>query len=105
MQNLMGNWAQNDPTGAGKFIVDLPEGKSRDAAVQSYVSNLSWQSPELAAPMIALIGDDNQRYSSAQNLIHNYGRNDPEGARKWLTELNLPEDKKSRLLNQLPKVK
>ena len=98
----MNNWAQNDPAGAGKYLVDLPEGKSRDSAVQSYVNQLSWQSPEMAAPMIALIGDDNQRYSSAQNLINNYGRNDPDGARKWVASLNLTEDKKSRLLNQIP---
>jgi hypothetical protein len=78
MQNLMNNWAQNDPAGAGKFLAGLPEGKSRESAVQTYVSQLSYQSPEYAAPFVNLITDENQRFNSAQNLAHNYLRNDPE---------------------------
>ena len=74
-----------------------PEGKSRDSAAQSYVSQLSWQSPELAAPYVNFIADDNQRYSSAMNLAHGYLRNDPTAAETWITGLNLPEDKKAQL--------
>lgn len=99
MQNLMNNWAQNDPAGAGKFLAGLPAGKSRDSPIQTYVSQLSWQSPEFAALFINQIADENQRFSSAQNLAHNYKRNDPAGYAKWLTTLNLPEKK----LKLLPK--
>ncbi len=95
----MNNWAQNDPAGAGKFIDGLLAGKSRDSAIQSYVSQLSYQSPEFAAPFVNQIADENLRYNAAQNLAHNYKRNDPAGYAKWLTTLNLPEDK----LKFLPK--
>jgi hypothetical protein len=93
----MNNWAQNDPAGAGKFLAGLPEGKSRESAVQTYISQLSYQSPEYAAPFVNLITDENQRFNSAQNLAHNYLRNDPEGYRKWLATLTFPEDKIKRL--------
>ena len=50
-------------------------------------------------------GADEQRTDArhAQNLVENYGRNDPDGARKWIAELNLPADKKVELLNQIKK--
>jgi hypothetical protein len=98
MQNLMNNWAQNDPVGAGKFLAGLAEGKSRDSAAQSYVSQLSWQSPELAAPFVNFIADENQRFSSAMNLIHSYKNSDGDAAQKWINGLNLPEEKKAQLL-------
>ena len=56
-----------------------------------------------AAPLVALIADENQRFNSAQNLVQNYASNDPDGARKWLTELNLPEARKTQLFNQIKK--
>ncbi|MFO1515031.1 MAG: hypothetical protein U1F83_19350 [Verrucomicrobiota bacterium] len=93
----MNNWAQNDPVGAGKFLAGLPESKSRDSAAQSYVSQLSWQSPELAAPFVNFIADENQRFSSAMNLTHNYIRSDPAGAEKWIAGLDLDEEKKAQL--------
>ena len=99
MQNVMNHWAQNDPAGAGRFIESLAAGKSRDSAIQTYVSQLSWQSPEFAAPFVNQITDDNQRYSAAQNLSHNYKRQDPIGYTKWLASLNLPPEK----LKFLPK--
>lgn len=95
----MNSWAQNDPVGAGKFPTGLPEGKSRDSAIQTYVSQLLWKSPEFAAPFVHQIADENQRFSSAQTRSHNYKRNDPAGYAKWMTTLNLPEDK----LKFLPK--
>jgi hypothetical protein len=52
---------------------------------------------------VAFISDENQRYSSAQNVVRNYGRNDPAAARQWVRELGLPEDKATRLLDQIPK--
>jgi hypothetical protein len=95
---LMSNWAQNDPGGAGKFLTSLPEGKSRESAIQTYIGQLSWQSPEYAAPFVSTIADENQRYSSAQNIARNYIRNDEASAIKWINSLELPADKKERLL-------
>ena len=89
----MNNWAQHDPGGAGKFIETLPEGKSRDATVQTYVNQLAWQSPEMAAPFVSQIADVNQRFSLAQNVANNYKRTDPAGYARWVATLNLPEDK------------
>jgi len=99
MRNLMSHWAQNDVVGAGEFLAGLPTGKSRDSAIQSYVSSLSHQLPEYAAPFVNQIADENRRFSAAQNLAHNYQRNDPDGYRKWLATLSLPEGK----LKHLPK--
>ena len=95
----MTSWAQNDPVGSRKFLAGLPEGNARNSAVQSYVSQLSWQSPEFAAPYINQIADENQRFNSAQYLALNYKGNDSAGYAKWLTTLNLPEEK----LKLLPK--
>ena len=68
-------------------------GESRESAIQSYVSQLSWQSPEFAAPFINQIADENQRFSAAQNLANNYKRENPVAYAKWLEALNLPPEK------------
>ena len=94
----MSNWSQNDPVGAGKFLESLPAGKSRESALQSYVSQLAWQSPEFAAPFVNQIGDENQRYNSAQNIARSWLRNDLDSAQKWIATLTLSDDKKQMLL-------
>ena len=80
----------------------LPETKSRDAAIESYVSQNSQQSPELAAPFVNELKDDNLRYSAAQNLARYLFGNDPVAAEKWVNGLNLPEDQKSQLRKLKP---
>ena len=93
MESLMVNWVRNDPSAAGRFLENLPAGKSREAAILTYVNQASAQSPELAAPFVNQVGDDNQRYSSAQAVAKHFERSDPAGYAKWLATLNLPEEK------------
>ena len=98
MRDLMSNWAQKDPASAGTFFSALPAGKSRDSAIQSCVGSRSHQSMELAAPFVNQIADGNQRDSAAQNFAYQHMRNDPDAAKKRITGLNLPAEKKERLL-------
>ena len=50
-----------------------PAGASREAAVQAYVSHLSYSSPELAAPWAETLTDPNTRNNQVENI-----------ARRWL---------------------
>ena len=64
---------KTDPTAAGQWLQNLPAGASREAAVQAYVGQLSYSSPELAAPWAETLTDQNNRNSQVENI-----------ARRWL---------------------
>jgi hypothetical protein len=80
-------------------MAKLPAGKARDRAVQTYVSQVSWQSPEYAAPWVSQLADEHQRYSSVMNVARNWMEFDRPAAEKWVAGLDLPEEKKKQLLD------
>jgi hypothetical protein len=77
----------------------LPAGNSRDSAINSFVNNLSWQLPELAAQWTAAIGDDQMRYNQMVNVARNWMNFDQNAARAWIAQSSLPGETKEQLLN------
>ena len=100
MRNLVSSWASSDPESAGQWLANLPAGRSREAAVQSYVSQISYQSPELAAPWADRISDLNMRNSQIENIARRWLDMDRSAAEAWLAKVSLPEERKAALLKQ-----
>ena len=77
-----------------------PAGASREAAVQAYVSRISYSSPELAAPWAETLTDQNQRNNQIENVARHWLQADRPAAEAWLAKVNLPDDRKQRLLSR-----
>jgi hypothetical protein len=69
-------------------------------AVSSFVSHLSYQSPEIAAPWAETLSDDNQRVNQMENIARRWLETDRASAEAWLARVNLPEERKKRLLSR-----
>jgi len=78
----------------------LPAGASREAAVQAYIGQLTYSSPEVAAPWAETLTDQNARFSQIENVASNWLKADRPSAEAWLAKVNLPDDRKQRLLKQ-----
>jgi hypothetical protein len=59
---------------------------------------LGFSSPELAAPWVESISDQNQRFSQIENLAHQWLETDRASAEAWLAKVSLPPDRRERLL-------
>ncbi len=88
------------PTAAGQWLQTLPAGASREAAVQAYVSHLAHSSPDLAAPWAETLTDPNTRFNQIENIARNWLAADRPAAEAWLANVNLPDDRKQRLLKR-----
>ena len=99
-RDLVGNWARDDSTGAGAWLQTLPAGATREAAVQAYVSDLAYSSPELAAPWAETLTDENTRFNQIENVARAWLQADRPSAEAWLAKVNLPDDRKQRLMKQ-----
>ena len=91
-------WANDDPTAAGQWLQTLPAGASREAAVETYVNNLAYSSPDLAAPWVETLTNDTLRNNQIENIARRWLETDRPAAIAWLATVNLPDDRKQRLL-------
>ena len=99
-RRLVSSWVSDDPAAAGAWLQTLPAGTSREAAAQAYVSQLAYSSPELAAPWAEALTDQNVRISQIENIARRWLETDRPAAEAWLAKVNLPEDRKQRLLKR-----
>jgi hypothetical protein len=98
--SLVSSWSSADPIGASQWLNSLPAGKSQERATSSFVSQIAYEYPELAAPLIDRISDQNQRTFTIENVANNWLRIDRFAAEQWLETTSLPQDRKARLLRQ-----
>ena len=98
MENLLGVWAANDSSSAGKWLATLPAGASREAAVTAYVSQLANPLPELAAAWAETLTDETARLAQLESVARSWLEADRAAAEAWLAKVNLPAERKKELL-------
>jgi hypothetical protein len=76
----------------------LPDDGSRQNALQSYVSALAGQRPEIAATYADGITDPDKRNEAIENIAQGWLQSSPNDAKKWLMNTSLPDDRKQALL-------
>jgi hypothetical protein len=81
----------------------LPDDKAKQSATQSFVNNISYQYPAIAAPWAATLSDPNQRNNAIENVARNWLQSDTAAAKDWLSTTSLPDDRKARLLQRYSK--
>jgi len=72
--------------------------KGQERAISSFVSQITWQFPELAAPWAEKITDPNQRNNSIANVAQQWLQQNRPEAEKWLARTTLPDERKQQLL-------
>ncbi len=125
---IAGMWSQKDPTAASRWMGALPE-KEQDNVVSVIVSNwadTNWSEASrwidtltgdvrdtaLSAAMnrqdatesdslaIALrIGNDQMRNARVENVVRNWGYNDPQAAETWVKSSPLTPEQQTKLLS------
>ena len=90
----------NDPQGAVSFVQSLPEGKSKEQATVNLSMNIARNDPQAAIGLASGIADPGQRSRAQQNVVRTWIRNDPAAATQWVNSSSLPQDVKTRLLQQ-----
>ena len=100
LETVARQWGQNDPNGAANWLTGLPAGHSRDAAVNSFVGNMAWQYPELAAQWAGRIGDEQMRFNQMENVARSWMNVDENAARAWIAQSPLPDERKKQFLGR-----
>jgi hypothetical protein len=101
IKEIIGAWSSSDYGGALTWAKGLPEGITRDAALNDLIESAAYWSPDKAAEIVPLIGDQTKQEESMEIVMRFWSKTDPTSARNWLTRLNAPEALKSQLQSLL----
>jgi hypothetical protein len=91
-----------DPEGATKWVASLSHSPDRDQAAQSLINNLIQHDTSSAVRHLELINDPQVRVQTQQRIAHQWLRNDPAAARRWIQTTDLPLNVKNQLLQINP---
>jgi hypothetical protein len=80
------------------WLQNFPAGATRENAVNSLVSQLSYSDPKTAATWAQTMADEKQRNSRMENIARNWLRQDQTAAMNWINQSTLPDQTKQRLL-------
>ena len=75
--------AKEDPVLAAKKAVEIPEGGSRDDAIQMVAQTMSRDKPAEAAAWVSANGSENAQRESMRSVIGNWVDQDPVAAKTW----------------------
>ncbi|MGK0186865.1 MAG: hypothetical protein ACI9R3_002649 [Verrucomicrobiales bacterium] len=82
-QRIAGAWSQHDAPAAADWVLQQPEGNSRENAVQSVVDTWSDYDPVGASEFVGMLSEGKERDGAVQSLVNHVRQNDPESAFIW----------------------
>lgn len=84
---IASSWAQHDASGAGEWVLTLPEGDARSVAVRQLVD--SWGDADLegAANFVLTLDNGKERDQAVERLVYDAKRTDPESAFDWAASI------------------
>src|SRR4029453_19356670 len=100
--NLISSWSQNDPAGAAAWLQSLSPGRSRDAAVSNFSSNVAHSDPPTASRWAETISDERMRNTQIELAAQNWLSLKQNSGRVWIAQSSLPDETKVRLLHSMP---
>ena len=86
---------------AANWLDSLPQGKSRDLAVQSFSVMLARNDPASAISWLDTIQDNNIWQGAAQSLAFQWMQIDPVAAKAWVDQSSLPDNFKKNFANSV----
>jgi hypothetical protein len=70
----------------------LPNDAAKQAAINTYVGQLTGEYPNYAATVVGGIADEGQRHGAISRIFHAWKRSDPGAAEQWLGTTSLPKE-------------
>ena len=89
-----------DPNSAFQLAQSLPSGNIRDYSINRSLGSMAQSDPRSAIALASGIADADLRSKAQQNVVEIWKRRDPTAATQWVNSSSLPEDVKTRLLQQ-----
>jgi hypothetical protein len=93
-------WADKDSKGLSGWLKELPKGTEQDLALSAYVLKLASQHPEQAVESAKAITADAVRTQNLESIGESWLSTDPSAAKAWISQSELPEITKTRLLSR-----
>ena len=97
LREVINAWITRDSQGAQAWANNLPEGATRDTALQSFADGLAYWAPEKAAKTAESIADPSKREEALTTTLRIWLDIDPGPARAWLASLDISQELKDRL--------
>ncbi len=87
--SLIYNWARSDPESAGRWLDGMPTGELKEKAVESYVSSVSAEDPELALPRALGLREGRRRTGLLKLIYSSWQKKNPAAAAEFAREHGL----------------
>jgi len=101
----MRHWAASDPADAETWLTSRSPSPLRDAAITEYAHAMIENAPEKSLEWIALIHDDAERRNNTVRSSRRWLRHDPETAKLWLEESDIPQAWYRQIMSDQPRRK
>jgi hypothetical protein len=98
LQGLIVAWTGKDAKGVSQWLQALPQSPSRDLAVNAFCSSIGQSSPATAFHWAETISNESVRNLQLQTVADTWLQKDSRAAQEGITQSNLPQEIKSRLL-------
>ncbi|MES2441114.1 MAG: hypothetical protein V4584_18775 [Verrucomicrobiota bacterium] len=93
VDNLIGQWTQQDYVAAGKWLSASPEGTAKNAAISTYAGTVAEYEPQTAVQWAMMLPAGEARQSTLEIIYHNWPKSDAQAAADFAKEHGIdPEE-------------
>ncbi|MBP7948322.1 MAG: hypothetical protein KA004_01615 [Verrucomicrobiales bacterium] len=97
--DLMEQWAGKDPNAAGTWLKQYAPSPETDEPRQTFAWRIREKDRESSLAWAGTITDAGRREKTTIDLLRDWNRQDPGGARSYAQQMNLPEETQRRVFN------
>jgi hypothetical protein len=89
VDNLIGQWTQQDYLAAGRWLTAAPEGPAKQAAVSTYAGTVAEYEPKVAVQWADTLPEGEQRRRTYETILENWPKSDSAAAEAFAAKHGL----------------
>lgn len=93
VENLVGQWTQQDYMAAGKWLSNSPEGSAKNAAVSTYAETVAEYEPQTAVQWAMTMPSGAQRQATLEAIYRNWPKSDVQAAEAFAKQHGVDPEK------------
>ncbi len=86
VDNLIGQWTQQDYQAAGKWLAAAPDGPAKNASISTYAGTVAEYEPRTAVQWALTLPDGEERQATFETIYQNWPKNDAAAAAAFAKE-------------------